>query len=53
MNPRDELFEIAKNEPRLDLFLAYLSGRLQEAACEMLVDYYNNDWSGRVPNQGP
>jgi len=44
--PQDELFTIIRNEPRVDMFMAYVSGRLlnDDKTAQMLVDYYK-DWT--------
>jgi len=40
------LFDIATREPRVDMFMAYLSGRLDDnnEISQLLVDYYN-EWT--------
>jgi hypothetical protein len=43
--PLSNLFDIATNEPRVDLFVCYLSGRLTDnpELAQVLTDYYN-EW---------
>ena len=43
--PQSNLFDIATEEPRVDLFMCYLSGRLTgkpELADQ--ITYYYNEW---------
>lgn len=43
--PNDELYYIALSEPRPDLFLCYVAGRLtgNEEAAQTLIDFYK-EW---------